>query len=103
MSSIIPLLSNVKVAAPCSASWQGMEAVDGDRVHFCADCKKNVYNLSAMTQTQAEGLLREHEGHLCVRYYKRTDGTILTQNCLVGQAALRMQMIARSLPNTAAS
>jgi hypothetical protein len=73
-----------------------MEAVDGDRVHFCAGCKKNVYNLSAMTQTQAEGLLRKHEGHLCVRYYKRTDGTILTQNCPVGQAALRMQMIARS-------
>ena len=49
-----------------------------------------------MTQTQAEGLLRKHEGHLCVRYYKRTDGTILTQNCPVGQAALRMKMIARS-------
>jgi hypothetical protein len=96
MSSVIPLLSDVKVAAPCFASWQDMEAVDGDRVHFCAGCKKNVYNLSAMSQTQAEGLLRKHEGHLCVRYYKRTDGTILTQNCPVGQAALRMQMIARS-------
>jgi hypothetical protein len=49
-----------------------------------------------MSQGQAEGLLRKHEGHLCVRYYKRTDGTILTQNCPVGQAALRMKLIARS-------
>ena len=95
MSSVIPLLSNVKVAAPCSASWQSMEAIDGDRVPFCGECKKNVYNLSPMTQTQAEGLLREHEGHLCVRYYQRTDGTILTQNCPVGHAALRMKMIAK--------
>jgi len=67
MSSVIPLLSNVQVAAPCSALWNEMEAVDGDRVHFCGGCKKNVYNLSAMTQTDAEGLLRKHEGHLCVR------------------------------------
>ncbi len=96
MSSVIPLLSNVKVAAPCSASWQSMEVVDGDRVHFCEACKKNVYNLSAMSQTQAEGLLRQHEGHLCIRYYRRTDGTILTQNCPVGQAALRMRLVARS-------
>jgi hypothetical protein len=73
-----------------------MTAVDGDRVHFCAGCKKNVYNLSAMTQAEAEGLLRKHEGHLCVRYYQRSDGTVLTQNCPVGRAALRMKMIARS-------
>src|SRR5580658_10981567 len=92
----IPLLQNVKVAAPCNASWEGMESVDGDRVHFCAGCKKNVYNLSAMSQTQAEGLLRKHEGHLCVRYYRRTDGTILTQNCAVGQAMIRTKMIAKS-------
>lgn len=92
----IPLLQNVKVAAPCSASWDAMSEVDGDKVHFCDGCKKNVYNLSALTQNQAEGLLRKHEGHLCVRYFQRTDGTILTQNCSVGLAAVRAKMIARS-------
>src|SRR5580692_7698741 len=96
MQTTIPLLQNVRVAAPCNASWESMEEVDGDRVHFCASCKKNVYNLSAISQSADEGLLRKHEGHLCVRYYKRTDGTILTQNCPVGQAVLRGKMIARS-------
>lgn len=97
MSTTIPLLQNVKVASPCSASWEDMEQIDGDRVHFCAGCKKRVYNLSAMGQAEAEGLLRKHEGHLCVRYYQRKDGTILTQNCTVGMQAVRLQLIRRSL------
>jgi hypothetical protein len=97
MLTTIPLLQNVKVASPCSASWEGMEQIDGDRVHFCSGCKKNVYNLSALSQVEAEGLLRKHEGHLCVRYYQRKDGTILTQNCPVGLQAVRFQLICRSL------
>ena len=56
----------------------------------------NVYNLSEMSQPEAEGLLRSHEGRLCVRYYQRSDGTILTKDCPVGTAAVRMNMICRS-------
>jgi hypothetical protein len=97
MVTRIPLLSNVKVAAPCHASWNLMTAIDGDRVRFCDDCKLNVYNLSAMTQAQAEGLLRAHEGRLCVRYYERPDGTILTRNCPVGAQVLRVKMIQHSV------
>lgn len=89
MKTEIPLLQNVRVAAPCSAAWDAMQEVEGDRVHFCDQCQKRVYNLSAMGQSEAEGLLRRHEGHLCVRYYRRTDGTILTTDCPVGLKAAR--------------
>ncbi len=96
MQTQIPLLQNVRVASPCDASWEGMEAVDGERVKFCLHCAKNVYNLSEMTQGEAEGLLRKHEGKLCVRYYQRRDGTVLTRDCPIGAQAVRMALIRRS-------
>jgi hypothetical protein len=89
MKAEIPLLQAVRVAAPCHASWDAMTEVEGDRVKFCSGCQKRVYNLSAMGQAEAEGLLRRHEGKLCVRYYRRRDGTILTAECPVGLRAAR--------------
>ena len=96
MQTTIPLLQNVRVASPCDASWEGMEAVDGERVKFCLHCAKNVYNLSEMTQWEAEGLLRKHEGKLCARYYQRRDGTVLTRDCRIGAQVVRVALIRRS-------
>ena len=96
MITPIPLLQSVRVASPCNADWNEMQAVEGERVHFCMGCGKNVYNLSAMSQSEAEGLLRKHEGRLCVRYYQRRDGTVLTGDCPVGAQAVRMALIRRS-------
>ncbi|MDC3379370.1 hypothetical protein OAX78_03715, partial [Planctomycetota bacterium] len=78
------LLDRVSVAAPCNASW---EAMNGDaRVRHCGQCDKNVYNLSNMSQGQAEALVRQAEGGetLCVRFYRRTDGTMLVEDCPKG-------------------
>jgi hypothetical protein len=97
MVSEIPLLQNVKIAAPCHASWSDMTEVDGDRVRHCDSCALNVYNLSAMTQAEAEGLLRKHEGRLCVRYYRRDDGTILTRDCPIGAHNARLLLMRRSV------
>jgi hypothetical protein len=41
-----------------------------------------------MTRHQAEALLREKEGQLCARVFRRADGTILTGNCPVGLRAM---------------
>lgn len=91
MFSEIPLLQNVRVASPCSAQWDEMTPVEGNRVRFCDHCEKRVYNLSSMGQAEAEGLLRAHEGRLCVRYFRRDDGTILTNDCPIGlRAAQRL-------------
>jgi hypothetical protein len=83
-------LDDVRVAAPCSAGWDKM--VGTERVRFCGQCNLNVYNLSAMTKRDAERLIAETEGRLCVRYYRRTDGTILTKNCPVGLRALKRRL-----------
>ena len=59
-----------------------------DRVRFCAQCQKHVYNLSEMTAEAASDLIRAKEGQLCVRFYQREDGTVLTADCPVGAAAV---------------
>lgn len=83
-------LSKVKVAAPCTAEWRLMYG--NDRVRFCNQCQLNVYNLSAMTKWEAEDLIRNSEGRLCVRFYRRADGTILTENCPVGLRAFKKKL-----------
>jgi hypothetical protein len=60
-----------------------------DRMRFCGDCKLNVYNLSGMTRDEAESLVMNAEGRLCVRFYRRPDGTMITQNCPVGWARVK--------------
>ncbi|HVF68561.1 MAG TPA: hypothetical protein VM914_12905, partial [Pyrinomonadaceae bacterium] len=52
----------------------------------------HVYNLSGMTKREAEGLVANSEGRLCVRYYMRADGSILTRNCPVGLRALKQRV-----------
>jgi hypothetical protein len=83
----LPVLDNIRIASPCGASW---DAMTGDaRVRACGDCNKNVYNLSELTRDEAEALIVAHEGKLCVRYYRRADGTILTKDCAVGARRTR--------------
>ncbi len=76
-------LDNVTVARPCSAQWADMEG--DERKRFCGACKLNVYNLSNMTRAEAEELIAKSEGRLCIRYFQRLDGTIMTQDCPLGE------------------
>jgi Carboxypeptidase regulatory-like domain len=86
------VLNNIRVASPCPASWEKMTG--DDRVRYCQECKLNVYNLSEMTRLEAERLIANREHRLCVRYYRRTDGTILTRDCPEGLQA-RVRRISR--------
>lgn len=74
-----PLLANLSVASPCPAKWDDM--VGDERTRFCGGCKKDVHNISALDSAEAEALLREKSGQLCVRYFQRADGTVMTQDC----------------------
>lgn len=84
-------LDNIKVASPCSKDWDAM--VGNERKRYCGECKLNVYNLSGMSRTEAENLiLNSEEGRLCVRFYRRADGSVLTQDCPVGWRALKARL-----------
>ncbi|HEY4181652.1 MAG TPA: hypothetical protein VGM90_32635 [Kofleriaceae bacterium] len=81
------VLDNIYVATPCSMDWNAMTG--DERVRACDACDKNVFNISGLTREEAEALIREKNGDLCVRYYQRNDGTILLQDCSVGVSQKR--------------
>ena len=87
-------LSRIRIAAPCKSEWKWMYG--NDRVRFCSQCNLNVYNLSKMTREEAELLILRTEGRLCVRFYRRRDGTVLTRNCPSGLQAIKDKLTSTS-------
>ena len=79
-------LNHVQVAAPCKSDWDQM--IGSEQMRFCGQCNLNVYNLSGMTRDDAESLIARNEGRLCVRFYRRADGSIITRDCPVGLRAI---------------
>ena len=83
-------LDQLSIAAPCDANWKDMSG--DERSRACSLCKKNVYNISAMSRTEAESLIRANEGDICIRLFKRADGTVIVDNCPVGLRAIRNRL-----------
>jgi hypothetical protein len=83
-------LNKLKIASPCPADWNNMYG--DERKRFCSDCKLHVYNLSDMTRQEAENFLINSEGRVCVKFYRRKDGTVLTNNCPVGLAKVKKRV-----------
>jgi hypothetical protein len=82
-------LDDVEVAAPCKADWDQM--IGSERVRFCGQCNLNVFNLSAMSRVEAESLIARTDG-LCVKFYRRFDGSIITRDCPVGLRAIQRRV-----------
>lgn len=82
---------NIRVASPCNARWEDMAG--DERARFCGQCRKNVFNLSAMTRTQIETLIHEKEGKLCGRFYQRPDGRLITADCPTGPRRRRKRLL----------
>ena len=83
-------LDRIAVASPCPVAWDDM--VGDERVRFCNQCDLNVYNISAMTKSEAESFIANAERGICARLYRRADGTILTRDCPVGLRAIRKRV-----------
>jgi hypothetical protein len=62
-----------------------------DKTRHCSRCNQRVHNLTAMTTAEAEELLSSHGGRICVRYYRRADGRIMTKDCPKGVKRVRRQ------------
>lgn len=83
-------LDEIRVASPCSVAWESMSG--DERRRHCELCGLNVYNISGMTRGQAEELIANRAGRLCVRFYRRADGTVITKDCPVGLSAARKRV-----------
>ena len=90
MSRFESPLNNIRIASPCSANWD--EMYGNDRMRHCGQCKLNVYNLSGMSRQEAEDLVGNAEGRLCVRFYRRNRRhRHCTENCPVGWARVKQR------------
>jgi hypothetical protein len=87
-------IHDLQIASPCKVDWDSMSG--DERKRFCGQCKLNVYNISAMTLPEAEKLVADSEGNVCLRMYRRVDGTVITQDCPVGIAAKVKRRMQRS-------
>ena len=75
-------LGVLRPATACASKWSQM---DGDAtVRRCAACRQNVYRFCNLDPFAARELLLREERRLCVRFYARPDGTVLTRDCAVG-------------------
>ncbi len=84
------ILDHIEIASPCSVSWDNM---NGDAVtRHCGQCQLSVYNISEMSKSQAEKLIQEHEGRLCIRLYRRFDGTVITKDCPIGLRKIKQSL-----------
>jgi hypothetical protein len=82
----------IRIASPCKANWD--EMTGDEKVRFCGQCQKHVYNLSALTAEASAALVRAKEGKFCARFYQRPDGTLLhAEDCPVGFAARQWRRV----------
>ncbi|MBX3119133.1 MAG: hypothetical protein KF784_08720 [Fimbriimonadaceae bacterium] len=75
-------LNQLNVQKPCPKEWDAMHGDDKKR--FCDHCQKHVHNISAMNKEDAERLLANRTGAICVRYTQEADGRLVTTDRLSG-------------------
>lgn len=65
---------NLRIVEPCSADWEQM---DGDgATRFCRLCKKDVHDLSSMTEADARAFLSAGD-QPCIRYRHDARGDVV--------------------------
>ena len=87
------LVAGLKIASPCSMRFEDMKHTDETYKRFCGDCSKNVFDVASMSREQVAQLVEESwrtDGTMpCLRLYRRTDGTVITDDCPVGLRRVR--------------
>jgi hypothetical protein len=89
MDEVKELMRTTQIAAPCSVKWEDMTG--DDRARLCAQCDLHVVNTFMLTDKEVlDALQRIHKGErICMRVYRRSDGTFMTRNCPVGLQRIR--------------
>ncbi len=83
-------INKLRVASPCSVGWDNMSG--DERARHCASCKLHVYNIAGMTNAEVQHLVANRESRLCIRLFRRPDGTVITKDCPVGLRAYQKRV-----------
>jgi hypothetical protein len=95
----LSVLDQVRIASPCPVKWEDMRG--DERARHCDQCDLKVHNISELTRGEAEAYLSGVAAEMgagrrvCLGFYRRADGTILTKDCPVGLAAVRAALARR--------
>src|SRR5262249_22114801 len=97
MSDTFTRLQSLTIAVPCSIDWDSMPG--DERTRFCSRCKQRVHHLSAMSESEAEALLQLNQAgtRVCVRFYRRPDGTVVTTDCRTFAERLQRRAVSISV------
>jgi hypothetical protein len=74
MATRIEKLNRLRIASPCSESWNGM-AGGAERRH-CAKCAREVFDFARMTPREIEARVASSGGRLCARITRGADGLV---------------------------
>jgi hypothetical protein len=69
------LSNQLKIENPCAANWDQM--IGNDWVRFCEHCHLTVNDLTPLTPKRVRRLIADSKGHLCVRYQRGPNGSLL--------------------------
>jgi len=69
-------LEQLVIREPCPMDWETMPQSGAGR--FCSHCSKQVHDLTLMPRDDAERLVCESAGRLCIRMQYAADGTVVT-------------------------
>ena len=83
-------INSMKVASPCGVPWASMTG--DERARHCGECSMTVYNIAELTAAETERLIANSDGRLCIRLYRRADGTVMTKDCPTGLRAVRRRL-----------
>jgi hypothetical protein len=67
-------LDQVRIGTPCPVPWEAMHG--DDKARFCTHCNRHVHNLSAMREDEAQRLICESAGRLCIAYVPNEQGGV---------------------------
>lgn len=82
-------VDSVEIENPCDVPWDSMPG--DDRIRHCGKCDQNVYNVQSLPRHEAARLMSISGQRVCLRIYRRRDGTVVTADCWSRLRAARRQ------------
>ena len=82
MDELSSLMRAAKIESPCSVDWESMSG--DDRIRLCGKCDIEVVNTILLSDAEVRHALERVQNgeRLCMRFFRRADGTFITGNRL---------------------
>ena len=75
----------IQIRTPCPKRWE--ELVGDERRRFCSECSLHVHNSAALTQREAQALVADAPGRVCMRIEYDPQGAPIHREARVARVA----------------